>query len=164
MTQPTLSQDEQKRIKEVLVKLKVLDTTDIDGYFETVILNVFAREKKKSRQEGAEAPRWIGIYDRKGNKVYENDLVGLPYVPPFGGVGMDDELVYKAKIVFKNASYMLEMIDYPGYTENVQVLDWLVKEKGEYISNYGERTIITDKAKFEVLTPPEATSKESHEI
>lgn len=95
--------------------------------------------------------KWIGIYDRKKNKVYEGDIVGIPYIPPFGGVGMDDELVYRAKIVFRNASYFLDFIDYDEYVENVQVLDWLIKKKGEYIPNFGEKTIITNVAKFEVI-------------
>lgn len=103
---------------------------------------------------------WIGVYDRKNKKIYEGDVVGLPYVPPNGRVGLDDELVYKAKIVFKHATYLLEMIDYPDYTENIQVFDWLVKEQGEYVPNFGNKTIITNKAKFEVINHQTTKEKE----
>lgn len=103
----------------------------------------------KLKQEGRES---VGVKDRKGNDIFVGDIVGVPYIPPFGGITMEDELCYKAKIVKEHGGYFLKFLDYGEYRPNEPVTNWLKRRKGEYIPNFGEEIIIEDIAYFEALS------------
>jgi len=93
----------------------------------------------------------IGIKDRNGISVCVGDRVKLPYVDPKGKVNWDSEYSSEAEVVYQHACYMLEIKKGHGYSEHIMVLDWLEKESGEYVPNFGNKTIIKDKALFEVI-------------
>ena len=87
-----------------------------------------------------------GLKDKKKVEMYEGDIVGVPYVDPMGGIEdeYDPNEVYP--IVFENGEFALKRYEF-----NQSLLDWLEKEEGEYICNWGNRTIITDKFIGEVI-------------
>lgn len=100
-----------------------------------------------------EVERSTGVLDIHGIEIKEGDIVGVPHVYPFGQVG--DDLSYKAKVSFRNGAFFLDYIDYGSYTENVLLFNWLEKETGEYVPNYGNKKIVRNTSLLKILDKQE---------
>lgn len=83
--------------------------------------------------------QFTGLHDKDGKEIYEGDVVGLPFVPPFGEV-CTESLVGTGFIEFQYGQFVVV----GGSPEPRGLVGWCQKSRGEYIPNYGNRTIIED--------------------
>ena len=92
-----------------------------------------------------------GLRDKNDIIIKEGHTVGIPYVTPMGHI--DDKPSYKAKIVFNYGTFWLDYEDC-DHPVPQPILDWVDREKGDYIPNYGNPNIYHNSARrLEVLTP-----------
>lgn len=82
-----------------------------------------------------------GLKDKNGKLICEGDIVELPYIDPMGGIHWD----YLGKnskfaIGYEFGNYII--LNPPFDNRNIR--EMLQKEKGEYISNYGNLTVLKD--------------------
>lgn len=94
--------------------------------------------------------QFTSLYDKTSKEIYEGDIVSFPYITPLGDI---DEYCYTAKIIFENGCFGLEPILYDGtdlWHQFNPLINWLEKEKGEYISNFGNK-VIYGKCILEVI-------------
>lgn len=88
--------------------------------------------------------QFTGILDKNGKEIYEGDIVKLPYIDPFGGLHQETENG-RSKIGFENGQFVVYRIEPQG------IIKWCEKEKGEYVSNYGNLVVVKDKTIFEII-------------
>jgi len=92
-----------------------------------------------------------GLKDRYNDElIYSGDIVGIPYSPPFGDI--EDKWTYKAEVFYDYGCFWLRYLT-SEYEHPVpqQIIDWVVKSRGKYISNFGEPTIYSNKTVLEKL-------------
>jgi uncharacterized phage protein (TIGR01671 family) len=88
--------------------------------------------------------QYTGLKDKNGREIYEGDVVVKPYVDPLGGLHTDTE-DGRFRVGFEHGQFVL-------YRREPQALvDWCEKEQGEYVSNYGNLTVVKDKTVLEVI-------------
>jgi len=93
----------------------------------------------------------IGIKDIHGNEILEGDKVELFYVDPYGKQHQDI-VIAKATVVYRHVCYMLDVFESEvGYIENLTVFSLLRRKKGEYVENFGNKTIIEDVGLFQKI-------------
>lgn len=124
----------------------------------------YANSKNDFTQITSPPQKCLGIRDCEGELIFEGDEVSFPYITPFGDIGEDKkDWSYRAKVCFEHGSFCLKMIEYGGtdlWHSFNPISKWLKKEKGEYISNFGNKTIIKDEAGVKIVHP---TNKEEIE-
>lgn len=72
---------------------------------------------------------YTGISD-----IYEGDIIAIPYITPFGDI--TEEYDKHFIVEFKNG-----MFGYSTPTRFNPLEDFIIKERGEYISNQGNKTL-----------------------
>lgn len=85
-----------------------------------------------------------GIFDKNGIEVKEGDTLIFPYVTPIGELTNDED--FRAKIVFKHGCF-----GYETEINFVPLFEWQLREKGDYVSNCGNKIIYTGKYTFWIL-------------
>jgi hypothetical protein len=85
------------------------------------------------------------IFDKNGIEVKIGDTVIFPYITPMGEVTDDED--FKKEVVFKYGCF-----GYEAETAFIPLMNWMLTDKGEYISNFGNKTIYTEKYPFWVET------------
>ena len=81
------------------------------------------------------------IFDKNGIKVKIGDTIVFPYITPMGQVTDDED--FKKEVVFKYGCF-----GYDTKTTFEPLMNWMYTDKGEYISNCGNKTIYTEKYPF----------------
>lgn len=87
---------------------------------------------------------FTGLLDRNSKEIYEGDVVTIPYVDPMGGLHTDTPNG-SSKVGFENGQFVIYR------TEPQALVEWCKKEKGEYVSNYGNLTIVSDTTILEII-------------
>ena len=85
-----------------------------------------------------------GLLDRDGKEIFEGDIVSIPYVDPKGRIDIETENG-RSKVGFVHGQFVFYS------TEPIALYDWCEKDKGEYVSNYGNLTITKDKTYIKVI-------------
>lgn len=91
-----------------------------------------------------ELMQFTGLLDRNGKEIWEGDVVSIPYIDPLGGLHVETE-DGRAKVGFENGQFVLYRV------EPQPLIGWCKKEKGEYVPNYGNKTIISNETVLKVI-------------
>jgi uncharacterized phage protein (TIGR01671 family) len=97
-----------------------------------------------SKQTEIVLMQFTGLLDKNGKEIYEGDVVKIPYIDPMGGLHQETENG-RSKVGFESGQFVIYRIEPQG------LIEWCEKEKGEYVSNYGNRTIVKDKTVVEII-------------
>ena len=84
------------------------------------------------------------IFDKNGKEVQVGDELAFPYIDPMGN--MHNEIDFEAVVRFKHGCF--------GYDDGIKfvpLMEWMITERGKYISNRGCELIYTEKYPFEIL-------------
>ena len=85
------------------------------------------------------------IFDTNGVEVQEGDILVFPYITPHGDKTSDID--FKAKVVFKYGSF-----GFDTETRFIPLLEWMDTGVGEYVANFGNKTVYLETYPFWVET------------
>lgn len=90
--------------------------------------------------------QFSGLIDKKSNRIFEGDILSIPYITPVGTLTEDEN--YRANVEFRNGSFQ-----HHGYSSKVyhDLKDWCNTGKMEYVPNVGEIYEILDTTLVTVL-------------
>ncbi|MFA7628739.1 MAG: hypothetical protein WCY37_05040 [Candidatus Dojkabacteria bacterium] len=81
------------------------------------------------------------IFDKNGIEVCVGDTVVFPYIDPMGRLTEDED--FKKQIVFKHGCF-----GYETQTSFEPLMNWMKKERGDYVPNCGNKVVYTEKYPF----------------
>ncbi len=81
------------------------------------------------------------IFDKNGIEIKIGHTLVFPYVTPSGE--LSDDVDFKAEVKFKYGCFGFET-----QTSFIPLMEWMDIERGDYVSNCGNKKIYTEKYPF----------------
>lgn len=114
----------------------------IVGYFmlEDGDYNYIVNEQGKHKIIAGSKEQWTGLWGTNGMRIWTGSIVDVPYVDPLGNVHTEKDNVLDQTIVkFQKGEFVLAPYESQPVPESLT--EWRKREEGEYIPNFGKKTI-----------------------
>lgn len=136
-----MSREIKFRVKEILN-----DTPQAEwSYFTIGDLACSNFSTKHNHFVGETWTQFTGLLDKNGKEIYEGDIVNVPYVDPMGQL-CEDTVDHTARVVFDFGRFALQ-----EYPTNKPLTNGCRRHEGEYVSNFGNPTILHEETIYEII-------------
>jgi hypothetical protein len=97
------------------------------------------------------------IFDKNGIEVSKGDILAFPYITPVGD--MTEGEGFREQVQFKYGCFGIET-----KTRYIPLMEWMITKQGEYVSNYGNKVVYTEKYPFWVVKQKQENSAEYNDF
>lgn len=129
---------------KILFRARSADKTArwIEGYFilEGGDYNHIVNKEGKHKVIAGSKEQWTGLWGLNGNKIWTGSIVAVPFIDPMGNVHTEEgNSIDETVVKFQKGEFVLASYKHQPVPESL--IEWRKREEGDYIPNYGKKTI-----------------------